>query len=66
MRAAIYILVMFKTRRSTPGGGGGEALRYRVWGRDRSLSKLKNTPKALISGQKNTLILIKMLIFSSK
>ena len=41
-----------------PGGGGGGALGY--LGRCiRSLSKLKNTPKALISGQKSTLILIK-------
>ena len=39
-----------------PGGGG--ALGY-LGGRIRSLSKLKNTPKALISGQKSTLILIK-------
>ena len=30
------------------------------------LSKLKNTPKALISGQKSTLILKKTLTFSSK
>ena len=37
-----------------PGG----ALGY-LGGRIRSLSKLKNTPKALISGQKSTLILIK-------
>ena len=28
-------------------------------GRIRSLSKLKNTPKALISGQKSTLIFLK-------
>ena len=40
-----------------PGGGGG-ALGY-LGGCIRSLSKLKNTPKALISGQKSTLILIK-------
>ena len=33
------------------GGGGGGALRY-LGGYIRSLSKLKNTPKALISGQK--------------
>ena len=32
----------------------------------RSLSKFKNTPHALISGQKSTLILIKTLTFSSK
>ena len=37
-----------------PGG----ALGY-LGGCIRSLSKLKNTPKALISGQKSTLILIK-------
>ena len=37
------------------GGGGGEgALRYRG-GCLRLLSKFKNTPKALISGQKSTL-----------
>ena len=42
--------------RKTPGGGG--ALGY-LGGCIRSLSKLKNTPKALISGQKSTLILIK-------
>ena len=35
-------------------------------GRIRSLSKLKNTPKALISGQKSTLILVKTLTFSTK
>ena len=40
----------------TEGGGG----------RIRSLSKFENTPKALISGQKSTLILIKTLTFSSK
>ena len=48
---------------SVPRGGG--ALGY-LGGRIRSLSKLKNTPKALISGQKSTLILIKMLTFSTK
>ena len=47
------------------GGGGGGALRYRG-GRIHSLSNFKNTPKALISGQKSTLILIKTLTFSSK
>ena len=41
------------------------ALRY-LGGRMRSLSKIQNTPKALISDQKGTLILIKMLTFSSK
>ena len=51
------------TRASSPGGGGGGgggggALGY-LEGCIRSLSKLKNTPKALISGQKSTLILIK-------
>ena len=45
----------------TPGG----ALGY-LGGRIRSLSKLKNTPKALISGQKSTLILIKTRTFSTK
>ena len=48
-----------------PQGGGGGALGY-LGGRIRSLSKSKNTPKALISGQKSTLILIKMLTFSIK
>ena len=38
------------------GGGGGGALGY-LGGCIRSLSKLKNTPKALISAQKSTLIL---------
>ena len=47
------------------GGGGGGALEY-LGGRIRSLSKLKSTPKALISGQKSTLILIKTLTFSTK
>ena len=47
------------------GGGWGLALRYRG-GRIRSFSKFKNTPKALISGHKSTLILIKTLTFSSK
>ena len=37
---------------------GGGALGYLGW-RICSLSKLRNTPKALISGQKSTLILIK-------
>ena len=37
------------------GGGGGGALGY-LGGRKRSLSKLENTPKALISGRKSTLI----------
>ena len=41
-----------------PRGGGGGALGY-LGGCIRSLSKLKNNPKALISGQKSTLILIK-------
>ena len=41
------------------GGGGGGHLGRVFRGRIRSLLKLKNTPKALISGQKNTLILIK-------
>ena len=40
------------------GGPGGGALGY-LGGCIRSLSKFKNTPKALISGQKSTLILIK-------
>ena len=40
------------------GGGGGGALGY-LGGCICSLSKLKNTPKALISGQKSTLTLIK-------
>ena len=40
------------------GGGGGVALGY-LGECIRSLSKLKNTPKALISAQKITLILIK-------
>ena len=47
----------------SPGGGG--ALEY-LGGRIRSLSKLKSTPKALISGQKSSLILIKTLTFSTK
>ena len=42
---------------ASPMGGGG-ALGY-LGGCIRSLSKFKNTPKALISGQKSTLILIK-------
>ena len=41
------------------GGGGGGGGTWVFRGRIRSLSKLKNTPKALISGQKSTLILIK-------
>ena len=45
-----------------PGGGGGGSLGY-FGGRIRSLSKLKNTPTALISGQKSTLILIKRWFF---
>ena len=47
------------------GGGGGGSLRY-IGGCIRSLSNFKDTPKALISGQKSTLILIKTLTFSSK
>ena len=42
-----------------PGGGGGGGAPGYLGGRIRSLSKLKNTPKALISGQKSTLILVK-------
>ena len=42
--------------------GGGGALGY-LGGRIRLLSKFKNTPKALISGQKSTLILIKRWFF---
>ena len=37
---------------SEPGGGGGVALGY-LGGRIHSLSKLKNTPKALTSGQRS-------------
>ena len=49
-----------------PGGGGGGALGY-LGGCIRSFIKIKkNTPKALISGQKSTLILNKTLIFSTK
>ena len=44
---------------------GGGALGY-LGGRIRSLSKLKNTPIALISGQESALILIKTLTFSNK
>ena len=51
-----YISKMLLTN---PGGG---AL---LGGRIRSLSKLKNTRKALISGQKSTLVLIKTLTFST-
>ena len=40
-----------------PGGGGGGTWIFK--GCIRSLSKFKNTPKALLSGQKSTLILIK-------
>ena len=48
------------------GGGGGGALWY-LEGRIRSLSKYKNTPIALISGQKSTLTLIKKtLTFPTK
>ena len=43
------------------GGGGTQGQR----GRLRSLSKFKNIPKALISGQNSTLVLIKTLTFSS-
>ena len=43
------------------GGGGGTLILSGCIG---SLSKFKNTPKALISGQKSTLI-FKKLIFSS-
>ena len=49
----------------TRGGGGGGALGY-LGGCIRSLSKLKNTPKALISGQKSPPYFNKTLIFSSK
>ena len=45
--------------RFTPGGGGGGGSLGYLGGRIRLLSKFKNTHKALISGQKNTLILIK-------
>ena len=52
----------FPKNQNPGGGGGGGALGY-LGGHIRSLSKLKNTPKALISGQKSNLILIKTLIF---
>ena len=55
--AALVFLVMLEPGEGGGGGGGG-ALGY-LGGRICSLSKLKNTPKALISGQKSTLILIK-------
>ena len=52
-----------QTRKYVPrGGGGGGALGY-LGGCIRSLSKLENTPKALISGQQSTLILIKRWFF---
>ena len=56
----VYWRLQFNVCRSldiiglTPGGSLGY-----LGGCIRSLSKLKNTPKALISGQKSTLILIK-------
>ena len=59
---SLIVLLQF-VRSASPGGGGG------TWvfrGRIRSLSKLENTPKALISGPKSTIILIKMLTFSTK
>ena len=46
------------------GGGGGGTWVFRVL--IRSLSKFKNTPKALISGQKCTLILKKRWLFPVK
>ena len=45
---SLIVLLQFVSSAS-PGGGGG-ALGY-LGGRIRSLSKFKNTPKALISGQ---------------
>ena len=45
------------------GGGGGGTLVF--WGYKRSLSKCKNSPKALISGLKSTLIFKRKLTFSS-
>ena len=65
----IPMIVRIRTESASLGGGGGGgvgggggALRY-LGGRIRSLSKLKNTPKALISGQKSPLILIKRWLF---
>ena len=54
---SIFPVVTKIFERIVPGGGGG-ALGY-LGGCIRSLSKLKNTPKALISGHKSTLLLIK-------
>ena len=51
--------------REKKGTRPGGALGY-LGGRIRSLSKFKNTPKALISDQKSTLILVKTLTFSTK
>ena len=45
------------------GGGGGH---LGISGGGGALSKFRNTPKALISGQKSILILIKALTFSIK
>ena len=47
--------ISFPAKNATPRGGGGHLDILVI----RSLSKLKNNPKALISGQKSTLILIK-------
>ena len=55
LKAAQYLHV---PRRGHSGTDPGGSLGY-LGGCIRSLSKLKNTPKALISGQKSTLILIK-------
>ena len=51
--SGLLFLMVGKNRGGGGGGGGGTWL-FR--GRIRSLSKFKNTPKALISGQKSTLI----------
>ena len=61
----LFQIILFSPNKPPTRGGGGGALGY-LGGRIRSLSKLKNTPKALISGQKSTLILIKTLTFSTK
>ena len=55
----MYIVNLIMNMQLTGLGGGGGPLGYLGGGgRIRSLSKLKNTPKALILAQKSTLILI--------
>ena len=52
--AAVVVIAVLSIVTFCPGGGGGSL--WYLGGRIGLLSKLKSTPKALISGQESTLI----------